>query len=267
MVQTSIITSFVKRTLVLGGSVQLEQKPWDHSIGIVTMLDVIEALAGVILDDGSEAFVDCGMAGDNSRFEAIIYAYPSPSNLTYNVGMTNGVFAKAGRGVVSVTETKAFSLSTEASMGYPVHHFVSARWVGAVYTEDGSIATSPGWTVDGQKVTIDQAVYGTLELKYAAMRDVFKVTVTARQTAPENIFQSVLYAHWDGGVRLLNVSAPENAEDGYLTNIDCSGNGDGDGYSGGLIVISPDPDPSVPTPDPKNKEITLNYCEDFGNEE
>ena len=255
----SLIMQFVKRPAdQASGSILLEQQPWDKTLGLVTRLDIVQALEKQFFD-ASGAVVDCGMDSDGSGFTALVFAYPSPDDLPFETGITHGFAGSPMRFEFTMTEQLSFSLDTEQTVKYPVKRFISAAWVDKVYAVDGSILDHPEIVNDGQKIIIGEKVYGTATVRYTTVRYAFSVRITARDTVPENVFQSVFYAWWNGGIELLTVDSPANAEDGYVNQVNCSG--------GSLSMGPDDPDDETPTVDPKNKEIVLNYCEDFGNEQ
>ena len=258
----SIITPFVARPETDGNAwLLLEQQEYSNNIGKVTMLDIIQALSGKILATSDVADVDCGINSIEHSFATIVHAYPYPESLAYHVGITHGNFAMIGRTVVQVTQTLSFSLDTTTSLKYPVKQVISTQWLSDVYAVDGSKIAKPVVTRQGQDITIESPVYGTLVVVYTTMRDVYRLSIKARLTAVQNVYQSVFYGYYDGGIKLLEVDPPENAEENYGNGIDCTG------VSGsGSTFFDDGGDEDEPTVDAKNIEVTLDYCEDFGND-
>jgi len=93
----------------------------------------------------------------------------------------------------------------------------------------------------------------------------FTVTVPAREEATLNVFQSCVYAWWNGGVTLLVLDPPPNAEENYYEERDCTGVSTG----GGSTTINDDEEEEEdkePKAKAVDKTINLNYCRDFGHE-
>jgi len=203
------------------------------------------------------------MSDDGMSFSAVVLVYPYPETLIYNTGAVNGLLSGPLRTLITKTETLKFSLGNTASLKYPVHTFLSGKWLTDVYDTEGTIVSRPTVTQNGREFSVDAKVYGTYEVQYVTAVDVYTMTVSVRLEAVENFFQSVFYAWFDGGVELLDIDPPPNAEENWANGVDCNG------FTGGsnVIVIDPDDDPyKAPTVDPVNETISLNYCEDFGNE-
>ncbi len=254
----SLITGFVKRPAASGDSfVMLEQQSWDPKIGKVTRLDLIKALENSVLGSSNSLSVDCGVDFDGQSYTTIVYAYPSPADLRFKVGLTNGEFTAPTVVELTVREAVSFALETEQSLTYPVRRFVAAEWAADVWNEAGSVVARPAITRDGQTMSVPEPIYGTAYVEYTTVRYVYSANIPARSDDPENVFQSIFYAWWDGGIELLKLSAPDGAESSYSSQMNCWGE---------RVLINPDDedDPAAPSMVPtRNKEITLNYCDDF----
>lgn len=251
MANSSHITSVVARPVVTG-YVQLEQEEWSAGAGYVTRLDLVQALAEYLLDEEG-ADVDCGVVDDCMTVN--IFAYPSQPGLSFDLGATHGTLGAAMRSVVEVREAIAFSLDDAKSVSYPLHGLVGAEWATDVWGEGGEIVSSPAITVSGGEVQVAAPVYGTVYVTYTAVRYTYALTVPAREDSKGNVYQSVVWCRWNGGVKLLVVDAPDTAEENYEDGVICSGSN---------VSIDPDPDDqSPPVVYGKDSTETLDYCDNY----
>lgn len=265
---TSIQVSFSGGTQTIGDYIMIEQKDYDDDVGKVTMLDITKALGIMLITDFSETpAIDCGMNNDGISFNTTVYVYPYPENLVYDTGITHGGASPAVSEVITVTEELHFSLSNKVTIKYPALLILTTRWISDdVYFEDGSVATAPNLTTNGNEVITDKKIYGTVEVVYLTKRDSFRVSIAARFETVENVFQSAFYARFDGGVEIINVEPPPNAEENYASGVNCA-NANYAGGGGGSSTIIPPGDDGPPTVEASNIEIGLSYCEDFGHVE
>jgi hypothetical protein len=262
---TSVQASFSTSVSTNGDYLIIEQKEYEESVGKVTMLDITKALSNLLLPDSSDpSLVDCGMNADGISFFTTVYVYPYPEELIYDTGITHGIASPSGSGIVTETEELNFSLDNKVTLKYPVHLIISTKWIGGdVYLDDGTKTLGPPVTAYGNELSTSKKVYGVLEVVYKTKRDSYNVLITARLTASENVFQSAFYARFDGGVEIMNVEPPPNAEENYANGVNCA-NAD---YAGGSnLVIPTDDDDDIPTVEASNIVIGLSYCEDFGHE-
>lgn len=268
MTDQNILISFASEEQVDDAYLILEQEEYPE-VDQLTMLGVARILSGVVSSLASATYSnDCIMSADGKRFTTSVLAYPYPMGLIYNVGVVNGSASTSGGTFVTKTETLKFSLDNAATLKYPIHTFVSGEWMGDVYLTDGTIIPTPSITRVGQELRVDLDIWGTYEVTYTTWVETHIVSVSARDEAVENFFQSVFYASFEYGIELLNLEPPPNAEENYLNGVDCNGYPIGWDYDGGsdLIVVPPEDGTGVPTAEPVNETITLNYCVDFGNE-
>jgi len=233
----------------------LEQEPVeDETVGTITKLTIVLTMAARLFGLDDPEPVDCGMDGD--AFETNVFVYPYEPELIYNIGVTNGALGSGTLGEHSVTEILSFSLDTEQSVRYPVNEFISASWVGDVWSADGEVVGQPGIEWDDGTVTVAEKIYGSLEVRYTTLRYAHSLRVAAREDAVENVFQSVVWANWNGGVKLLEIDAPPGAEEDYAAGVECTG--------GEIGEVNPDDDPPVPPPGQSaDRTINLNYCRDY----
>jgi hypothetical protein len=250
MTTATAITEFVRRRTAADFELILEQKPYAKGVGRVSRLQIILAAAARMF--GLEPpEIDCGIESDGMH--TAVYAYPSDLSVHYDVGVTHGSLTETVREEVSIRELVSFSLTSTEQLKYPVKELESVTWMADVWGEDGAVVADPALDVSDGSVTTSAPIYGTAEVIYTTTRDTHGLRVGARQDAVENVFQSVFWAHWNGGVELLVIEPPEGAEEDYAFRIECTG---------GDVLDTPD-DPSTPTAPSNDRTITLDYCEDF----
>ena len=247
----SAITSFVRRPRSVGKGLILEQMPWPKGVGRVSRLQIILAAAARLFGlDPPE--IDCGVNGDG--FHTAVYVYPYDPDLAYGFGVTHGSLSTPIRALVIKREYAVFKLSDEATLEYPLQELVSVDWPDEVWSGDGSVIPGPDLSVDGQAVRSTKKVRGTALVVYKTLRITHGLQITAREDVVENVYQSVFWANWDGGVKLLPIEPPEGAEEDYQFKIECTG--------GDVLDLPPD-DPDAPPAPSIDRTITLDYCEDF----
>jgi len=250
MPTASAITSFVRRPRPESRGLVLEQAPWPKGTGRVSKLQIILAAAASLF--GLEPpEIDCGVDGDG--FHTAVYAYPYDPGMAYRCGVTHGTLAKPVRAEVTIRDQVSFALATEAALKYPLRELVSIEWMAEVWSADGAVVANPALTVDSENVRSGAPIYGTAEVVYITLRDTHGLTVPPRDDAVENVFQSVFWAAWDGGVKLLEIEPPEGAEEDFAADIACTG---------GSILQTPPDEPDLPEPT-RDRTITLDYCEDY----
>ena len=257
----SLITSIVARpTTTADAYLILEQEDY-LAPDKLTMLDVVRILSDIVTTGSSTgASKDCIMSDDGRSFVANVFVYPYPETLAYNTGAVNGSLSAPLRTIVTKIETLKFSLDNVAHLKYPVKAFIGGSWVSDVYSIEGELISPPAVSQDGREVRIENKVYGAYEVKYTTVVDFYRMTVSLILDAVENFFQSVFYAWFDGGIELLDIKPPPNAEENWLNQVDCNGGGSN------VTIHGPEDDPDrAPTVGPTDKTIALDYCEDFGN--
>ena len=233
----------------------IEQEPWAKGVGKVTRLDLVRALESVIFAEESEVEIDCGLDDGGSSYTTLVYVYPSPESLAFNVGLTNGTLSEPTLVELQVKEAVDFSLTDQGELTYPVKNVISSAWAADVWDAAGSVVSASPPVVDGQTAEVDEVIYGTAYIEYTTLRYVYAVQVFARDEDPENVFQSVFYAWWNGGIEMLEIDAPDGAEHSYTYDVRCDG--------GSNVIIDPDDDEDPPRAVPVNKTITLDYCDNF----
>jgi len=253
MATASAITAFVRRPRSDGDSrgLIIEQAPWPKGTGRVSPLQIILA-ADAQLFGLEPPEIECGVEGDG--FTTAVYVYPYDPGLAYRCGVTHGSLAHPVRTTVTMRETVSFAMATEATLKYPLRELVSIDWLAEVWSAAGAVVANPALSVDGETVRSAAPIYGTAEVVYTTLRDSYGLQITARDDAVENVYQSVFWADWNGGVKLLVIEAPEGAEEDHEFQIECTG--------GSVLQIPPD-DPDQPPAPSKDRTITLDYCEDF----
>jgi hypothetical protein len=239
------------------GSLILRQEEWGK-IGKTTKLDLVKALEAQIFG-GDVLPIGCGLDEDGTSYTCTVYAYPRPNNLAFNIGITNGTISGAIRQAVLVRETVSFSLSDSASLSLPADSLVGLEWNSQeLWNEYGEAVPPPSISHDDGVITAGSKVYGDAVATYWTTRLTYTVRVPVREESVENVFASTVYAWWDGGIELLTLSDPPNAEKNYTGKTNC--------FGGSSLGIGDDDDPQGPPVAPSGGEevINLNYCEDFG---
>jgi hypothetical protein len=250
MPTASTITAFVRRPPPVNRGLLLEQMPWPKGTGRVSRLQIILAAAARLF--GLEPpEIDCGVDGDG--LNTAVYAYPYDPGLAYGFGVTHGNLSKPVRAEVVMREYVSFALTDEETVKYPLQELVSVDWQDEVWSADGAVIAGPALSVDGETVRSAEKLYATALVVYKTLRDTHGLQVPPREDAVGNVYQSVFWANWDGGVKLLPIEAPEGAEEDYEFKIECTG--------GSILDLPPDEDPP-PAPS-IDRTITLDYCENF----
>lgn len=253
MEASSLVVNFaIQDTDVAESSVLLEQEAYDPNVGNITQLDLVEKLAE-ILYDADEPDVDCGV-DYNSELYTNILAYPYPKDLNFDTGITYGDIEEIIWSEVSVTDYISYELTTSSEAEYPIHEFISAEWIQPVFDGLGEVVAPPtdGITVSNRTIDISEPVYGILKVNYLTARRIHLIHIDPREDAIENVYQSWLYARWEGGVELTEIDAPDNAEENYLNNSTCEG--------GDSVIFEPPDPPGVPIARPVNHSYTIDYC-------
>lgn len=204
-------------------SVLLEQEPWDRYVGLLTRGGVVVYLRSLLFDEPPQeekcAALD-GVVG------GIVYAYPDPPGLAYHLGISHG---EAGERIVSELEyAEVLQIQNEQrpSLRYPTGEILSATWVTDAFAADGESLPRPAVSIAGGQIVIAAPVYGTLLVIYRVTRHTYRVRIAARPTAPENKYQSYVYAVWDGGNNFIEYQPPVDAEDDGRCNNSRRGDGD-----------------------------------------
>lgn len=240
-------------------ALKIEQKPWGKDVGKTSNMQAIYGIAAAV-NGGRWPAMYCG--GLNGVFVGTVYAYPCEPHLSYQIKVSHGLVTARTIEIAIREEIIQCSLKLEHDTDYPVLSMLSKSWVGHCYDNEGNITGRPIVTEVDNKIVFDQAVYGSLRVRYQVLRHVYEVTVSKRLNSIENNYQSVAYGVWDGGVIWIDIEAPAGFEafDG-----DC-GNGAWYDEDGNLIGLSPRGDVCVedktriPTAVIADKNVTVDYC-------
>ena len=182
--------------------------------------------------------------------DAAVCVYLYNPSLNYNIGITHGEIGERTVVPIEVRESVKFSLTKEESIKYPTTGIISAEWQGTVYDKDGSVITGPTIHVSGSKITVPFKVYGVVLVTYAAEKHHYDLSISAREGAEFSNFDSIVWANWDGGAKLLVIEYPmcSDAED------------EEDGIETYLEVTFPDDDIRGPSATGHNYEKVIDYC-------
>ena len=101
-------------------------------------------------------------------------------------------------------------------------------------------------------ILADQKVYGTVEIVYKTIEHSALIYVPARESI-ENRFQSVVWCRWGGGVKMLELSEPPNAESSLEQDETCEGR-----YSNFSVIHKDHFKP--PYAEEADKDIFSDYC-------
>lgn len=231
------------------GEVIMEQEAWSSGDNRVTYLDIVSAIADSLYETEDADAITCETG--SGAYNSTLYIYPT--TLSIEADITNGTI---GEGIVeehSVVQDIQFKLTEEQSVKYPILSFESGVWLDKTYDGSGSVVAEPSYVVDGNTIRLSDKVYGTLRTKYTTVRHRYSLLVPAMEDEIENIFQSVAWCRWSGGAQLLELNAPDNAEENAFQENDCK-------YrsllKGGKSPESPDP----PTVEGADETILIDYC-------
>jgi len=223
-------------------SVRLEQEPWDIDTGYITKFMFFQYLNHLLFDaDPPEA--DCPTLGARN-----VYAYPSRPDLSYLIGCTWGTLGPCRINEGEFSEAIQCDLQTELATEYPPLEIIGYTWLGAAYSPEGDFLSNPAVTIDGDKLRIAQAVYGTLLVKYTVCQHIYSLSVPVRPGAAENTVQSHLYAVWAGGNTVIEIEQPEGAETG-----ECN-------YGSSWLGDATDDDEPPDHVDPEDEHVNVDFC-------
>jgi len=252
MATAALIGSFVRPgSSGSGGRLIVEQRPWPEGTGKVTRLAIIRSIAARLYDSEAPG-IDCGV--DAYGFATAAYVYPDPPELAYDCGLTHGLLRPVMRAEVIIRETVSFTLTTEAALKYPLRQLVSVAWLDEVWDGAGAVLDQPALSAAAGAVRSARPIYGSATVVYTTLRDTHPIQVYPRADAVAGNYESVFWANWAGGVKLLQIDPPDDAEEDYQLQTTCAG-------SSTLVIPADDPD-QPPEPS-RDREITLSYCEDF----
>ena len=172
----------------------------------VTKLDLVNEIAARIYG-GAGANIDCGII--NGAFWTRVFAYPDPATLSYRIGITRGQLYDLVIETIEVVENLSFMLTKEVQATYPVLQLIAKEPVGPCWGADGGVISLPKITVSGNKFLVPEPIYGTVRVTYTTVRHVRRVIIPAKDGYIEEPYQSLVWASWDGGVRLLTLKVPK----------------------------------------------------------
>jgi hypothetical protein len=228
----------------------LEQEEWDANINEFTTMDLIDHIEDILY---GTSYSDYRCAVEDGTFVTAIFVYPYDVDLVYDIGVTWGNLSSASIGEVEVKEAVNFALDSSASLKYPVQRIISYEWYEGVWDEEGNPLTEPAVVFNGNDVELSSSVYGSLKVVYTTERHTYRLEISARENVVENFFSSVVYTRWEGGVKLLDVEAPANAEDDYFNGFTCKNRS--------IVTINgPEPFYKPPVVDPENETVLIDYC-------
>lgn len=229
------------------GGLILEQVP--VTTGLVSRLDLVKALASRLYGDGA-ASVDCGIK--NGEFGTTILVWPNDPAMAYNVGVTWGRLLPPVISEVLITEILQFSLSATSATQYPVQELVSLDAFGACWDAAGAETDPPDITWDGTSIILSKKIYGSLQIKYYAVRHSRVLKIPARDNLDRDFFSSVAWANWHGGGKLLRLTVPSVR---YAADDDCAYR-----LTDNWVINMPDDQILPPTVDGVSRSIRIDYC-------
>lgn len=201
--RASLSITFRPPEVIAGPGLILEQVPVET--GRVTRLDLVKALSSRLYG-GSGPNIDCGIK--NGEFVTAVLIYPDDPAMAYQAGVTWGRLSRPIISEVEVTESLQFSLTDSAVTKYPVQELLSIEILSACWDAGGGAIQPPAVTWDGTAIHLAEKIYGSLEIKYMTIRHTMTLYIPARDIVDENFFESVAWADWTGGAKLLNLQVP-----------------------------------------------------------
>lgn len=233
------------------GSLLLEQAKWGQYTGQVTK-GAIAAYLRSLMYNADTPSIDCGLTGPG--YSCMVLGYPRPPDLAYQVGITNGELSEPTVEEFEFTEIVNVSLETSINLKYPPIEIINAEFVGNGYDSHGNLVLAPAVSIEGIDITLAYKVYGALKVTYKVAIHAYTATVPRREEAAENSYDSVVYAHWDGGVTWLKLKAPPGAEEFADSEAEC-------GFGRGSVTIGdPESNWQPPTANKVHREIVVDYC-------
>jgi len=235
-----------------GGYVILEQAPYEPGVGYTTKLDLVEAVSNALYSTGGRS-IECGLDPDDWSMKTHVYAYPSSNTLSFFTGVTHGSVGGGVHETITVKEVLSFRLSDRSTLRYPPLGISSRQWQGDVYDGDGKRVAPPALTLDGRSMFASAVVYGQVLLTYRTFRRNYRVTIIPREDSVENVYQSVFYAVWPGGVAMEKIDPPPGAEEDYANGSNC-------GWRTIVSTNGPDDKKKPPILDSEDKDFHVDYC-------
>lgn len=242
------------KTGVVSSYVKLEQVDIEFGKGIITKTKLMEGMSYSMFG-GYPPAGDCGLEaeGGDVFFTAGIHAYYHPAGLAFTVGLTHGSLMGGMHRSLKLEERVQFKLTSSAQVRYGINHLVSIKWEGDTWDKYGKIVNNPKLVLEGNDLLATQPLYGVAVVTYYTLRAEYSAKITARKDVPENLFESVAYARWNGGVDMESVDAPTGASEDTLNGIQCYNR------TGSTSVTGNDDD-DVPVGSPKDITCDVDYC-------
>jgi len=232
----------------------LEQERWKSTVGVVTRALFVKYLLSVILAANERGAVDCGL-NSNGHVSTVVHAWLLYPDVPYSIHASHGTLSDPLIETVEKSESLTVHLDDELRAKYPPSEIISAEWSGDVYDAEGAVTAPPTITVDGLTLRLSAPVYGSVTLKYLAVRHSYALTVPKREYAPENKFSSVVFAVHDGGITWLEVDVPPGLDS--LEGVDCTASG---WITVGEITAPEEEGGEPPLPDHTDRTLVYDYC-------
>jgi len=294
MSKTTHGVTFTKPTGVEVAKVLLlEQEDWESNTGKVTVSDMatqfianLQTMVGSIPATGvagstaadttspSTSLMSspvCGVSGGSLK--TTIHAYIYRRGKPYTIKTTNGTLTPASIDLnYSVTELVTFSNRDRVDLKYPCHRIVSTTWKNAVYDTARNRVYEPRVSNDVYSLQLTEKVTGVLSVEYVTYRESYSLNATPLADALENVFDTVVYARYSGGVVWLDINVPEGSDDYAKNTIDCGfgsgtnvpGTGANGTYTGSGTGFSHKGDSDKWPPkhpgDTTDKKTYIDYC-------
>lgn len=264
MTEAALTIPFSNPSAAAGSDcLKIEQEPWGKDVGQVSNVQGILAISASIYGKRwPQAF--CG--GLNGVSRATVFVYPCADiGLNYQFKVSHGEVIQQAIEVGYREETIQCSMKLEHEPDYPVMFMGAMAWIGHCYDSRGTITGRPVVSFADGKIVFSKKVYGSVRIRYTAMRHAYQVQISRRQDAIENKYQSVAYAVWNGGIKWIDIDPPARFEE---FDGDC-GNGAfyhpllQDGYGDGQLSgtdICLGKYTKLPVAVTADRHIVVNYC-------
>lgn len=226
----------------------LEQQTYSAYLGVLTKADLAVGVTSFIYPDTTTTLPSrCG--GSDNVFDTVFFVYLY-EDLNYELEVSAGELGDCVIEDVEYQQIVLCSLENYVAFDYPSDGLVSEPvWGGVVYDEEGSVVTTPKYTVNDRGITFTEKVYGSITVRYMVRRHRYMFTMDKNEDVLENGYFCVAYARWTGGIKGLQVALPDNFE---VTGGYC-GNGSN------TIHSAPDKEPKHSV-SAKYDEVHYEYC-------
>jgi hypothetical protein len=235
-----------------GANVLLEKENWRGDGGRLTagklFARIFAARLGVPV---SPVFATKNCAAQSGgRYQATIYAYPTPAPLDFEAGVAAPAEIQAVTEDIGVIQLRVnFKGSATASIPYPALRVLECRWLGECWSADGGPVGKPGLHPQGNELRADFAVYGTAFVVVESFRYIYRIGL---------LTQTVFWAVWSDGHSYVELEPPDEADD---EDSECDSPGFG---GGGDTGDGDDDEPRVPVSTFGDSTLKLDYCKEFG---